>query len=144
MMRYLTHLGGATSTLGVALLFVLLPGSARQLGVAMLLANVVSHACVQVLKRTVARHRPAAPDGRPLALLAHPDPFSFPSGHAAAAAAVATPVLLWEPLAGIGALSVAIAVAASRVRLRMHYVGDVVVGFLLGTAAGIMAFRLVR
>src|ERR1043166_2606548 len=95
VMRRLTHLGDAATTIGVGVV-ALAAGQAR-LGAAMLLANLLSHIPVQLLKRVVARPRPSDAFGRPLALVPLPDPFSFPSGHAAAATAVATTAAIAYP-----------------------------------------------
>ena len=84
----LTHLGGATSTVTLALLavFGVLPG----VGVEAALTLGVTHVTVQLLKRAITRTRPELPLG--FGFLAEPpDRFSFPSGHAAAALAVALP-----------------------------------------------------
>jgi undecaprenyl-diphosphatase len=105
------------------------------------MANLFSHLAVQALKHVVIRPRPSVL--RPgLAALAHlPDRYSFPSGHACSAMALAVAITLVQPLAGIPALAVALAVGASRIYLRVHYVTDVVVGQLLGaiTALGLAA-----
>ena len=86
-------------------------------------------------KRLVGRARPDLPRSQ------RPGSTSFPSGHAAAAAAFATGVALEMPaLAGpVGAL--AAAVGASRVISRVHYPSDVLAGFALGTAAGLATVR---
>jgi len=123
-MRWLTHLGGARFTLGVGLALVAL-GQPR-LGLAALLANTGSHLVVQILKRAVARARPCDASGTPLALVDLPDPHSFPSGHAAAATAVA----------GL--------VAYSRVALRVHHLSDVLAGVALGLGGTIGASQLLR
>ncbi len=140
MMRLLTHLGGARTTLGIGLALVLLGD--RTVGLAVLLANAASHVVVQLLKRLVARPRPCDGFGRPLALVALPDPFSFPSGHAAAATAVAATVAFAHPLLAPVVLPLAALVAASRVTLRVHHAGDVVAGALLGLAGALLAIRL--
>jgi len=139
-MRRLTHLGGARVTIGASL--ALLAAGETRLGGATLLANAVSHAFVQLLKRTVARPRPCGPDGRPLALVDLPDPFSFPSGHAAAATAVATSVALARPVAGLVLLPLAGLVAYSRVALRTHHASDVLAGALLGIGGAVAAMVL--
>jgi undecaprenyl-diphosphatase len=135
----LTHLGGARATVLAGLVLTLVD---RHAGLAALLANTLSHVVVQVLKRAVARPRPCGPDGRPLALVALPDPFSFPSGHAAAAFAVALPVAAAWPLPGVVALSAAALVAWSRVALRVHHASDVVAGAALGLAGAIAALQI--
>jgi undecaprenyl-diphosphatase len=135
-MRWLTHLGGARVTIGTGL--GLIAFGDRDLGVAILVALTLSHVVVQVLKRAVARPRPCDANGRPLALVDLPDPFSFPSGHAAAATAVAGMVSTAHPLVAPILIPLAALVAYSRVALRVHHLGDVVAGVALG-AAGVAA-----
>ncbi|HEY3219692.1 MAG TPA: phosphatase PAP2 family protein [Gemmatimonadales bacterium] len=136
MMRWITHLGGASVTIGTGL--ALVAAGDRQLGLAVLIALSLSHVAVQVLKRAVARPRPCDANGRPLALVELPDPFSFPSGHAAAATAVAAAISVTHPLAAPVLVPLAGLVAYSRVALRVHHVGDVIGGVALG-AAGVAA-----
>ncbi len=140
MMRWLTHLGGARVTVGTGFVVLLVD---RRLGLAALLANVLSHLGVQVLKRTVARPRPCDPGGRPLALVELPDPFSFPSGHAAAAAAVAVTLSLAHAWLAPVVLPLAGVVAVSRVRLRVHHASDVLAGAALGIIGAVAAAALV-
>lgn len=140
-MRWITHLGGARVTLGIGLVLAAL-GEPR-LGVAVLVANAGSHVLVQVLKRAVARARPCDAMGRPLALVDLPDPHSFPSGHAAAATAVAVTIVLAHPLTAPIALPLAGAVAHSRVALRVHHVSDVIAGVVLGLAGAGGAAKLI-
>lgn len=142
MMHLVTHLGGARFTVGLALAFIAFGGALRTAGLAALLANAVSHAAVQVLKRVVARPRPCDASGNPLALVALPDPFSFPSGHAAAATSVGLVFMFVWPFTGIVALPLAAVVAWSRVALRVHYPGDVAGGVLLGVAGAVAARSL--
>ena len=91
-----------------------------------------------------ARPRPSDAYGRPLALIELPDPFSFPSGHTAAATAVATTVALHVPLLTPVLLPLAAAVAVSRVKLRVHDVADVLAGAGLGLTGAIIATLLVQ
>ncbi|HVH68664.1 MAG TPA: phosphatase PAP2 family protein [Gemmatimonadales bacterium] len=141
-MRWLTHLGGARITLGIGVALVAL-GEPR-LGLRALLANAGSHVLVQVLKRAVARARPCDASGRPLALVALPDPHSFPSGHAAAATAVAATVALAHPAVSPLVLPLAATVAYSRVALRVHHVSDVLGGVALGLGGAIATSYLLR
>lgn len=135
-MRWLTHLGGARVTIGTGLGLIAL--GEREVGLAVLIALTLSHVAVQVLKRAVARPRPCDANGRPLALVDLPDPFSFPSGHAAAATAVAGAVTVVHPIAAPILIPLAALIAYSRVALRVHHVGDVIAGVALG-AAGVAA-----
>lgn len=135
-LRWITHAGGATATIGASALLLLF-NHTRHLGLVTGVANLLSHLAVQGLKRTIVRPRPslAVPGVTPLARI--PDHFSFPSGHSAAAMALATGVCLAAPLAGLPVLALALAVGLSRVYLRVHYATDVVVGQLLGAAAAV-------
>jgi undecaprenyl-diphosphatase len=141
MMRALTHLGGARVSIGIGLLLVAI--GEQLLGLAALFALTSSHVVVQVLKRAVARPRPCDTNGRPLALIDLPDPFSFPSGHAAAACAVSGTIAIAHPVLAPLVLPVAAMISASRVTLRVHHVGDVVAGGLLGLAGAAGAALLI-
>jgi undecaprenyl-diphosphatase len=140
MMRVVTHLGGARATIGTGLVIAVF---APRLGLAVLAANASSHLVVQALKRLVARARPCDVHGRLLALVELPDPFSFPSGHSAAAMAVAGTVTLAEPITGFVLVPLAISIAASRVRLRVHHWSDVIAGGALGLAGAIGAVHVI-
>jgi len=95
---------------------------------------------VLMLKFTIRRPRPDGQWGR---IYRQTDPHSFPSGHAARAAALAVmaigigptwfAVLLcfWAPLVGL-----------SRIALGVHYVSDVVIGWLIGLIMGALALLL--
>ena len=140
-MRWLTHLGGARVSIGIALLLVAI--GEQLVGLTALFALTTSHLAVQVLKRAVARPRPCDASGRPLALIDLPDPFSFPSGHAAAASAVGGTIALAHPPLAPVFLPLAVMIAASRVTLRVHHVSDVVAGVLLGLAGAIGAAAVI-
>ncbi|HEV8382086.1 MAG TPA: phosphatase PAP2 family protein [Gemmatimonadales bacterium] len=140
-MRLLTHLGGARVTIGIGLL--LIAAGEQLLGLAALFALTTSHLAVQVLKRAVARARPCDASGRLLALVELPDPYSFPSGHAAAAAAVGATIAIAHPLLVPILLPVAVLIAVSRVSLRVHHVGDVIAGMVLGLAGAVGAAALI-
>jgi undecaprenyl-diphosphatase len=143
-MRWLTHLGGARATLAAGMALLPFGGATYRLGLTVLLANVLSHAAVQVLKRTVVRARPCDVGGRPLALVDLPDPFSFPSGHTAAATSVAASVALAQPETAPFLLPLAALVGYSRIRLRVHHLSDVLAGAALGLAGAIAATRLLH
>jgi len=76
------------------------------------------------------------------------DGFGFPSGHAtgAAGAYVALALLydrVWTPRKRLaGAAAIAVAVAASRVVIEVHFLVDVVAGLLLGVAVVVGSLRL--
>ncbi|GAB2892734.1 bifunctional phosphatase PAP2/diacylglycerol kinase family protein [Streptomyces deserti] len=87
-------------------------------------------------KRTVRRPRPVL-DPVPLVrqLRRQPITTSFPSGHAASAAAFAAGVALESPAWGAAVAPVAAAVALSRVYTGVHFPSDVVAGAALGVGA---------
>ncbi|GHJ41427.1 hypothetical protein Sm713_70360 [Streptomyces sp. TS71-3] len=87
-------------------------------------------------KRSVRRPRPLL-DAVPLVrrLKRQPVTTSFPSGHAASAAAFATGVALESGRWGTAVVPLAAAVALSRVYTGVHYPSDVLVGAALGTGA---------
>ena len=141
MIRWLTHIGGARVTIGIGLLLIAI--GEQLLGLAALFALTTSHLLVQVLKRAVARPRPCDANGRYLALIDLPDPYSFPSGHAAAACAITGTISIAHPVLAPVLLPIAATIAASRVTLRVHHVGDVIAGVLLGLAGAAGAALLI-
>ncbi|WP_173266750.1 bifunctional phosphatase PAP2/diacylglycerol kinase family protein [Streptomyces pacificus] len=97
-----------------------------------------------VAKRSVRRARPVL-DAVPLVRRLKRQPFttSFPSGHAASAAAFATGVAMESKSWGAVVAPVAGAVALSRVYTGVHYPSDVLVGAALGVGAAFAVRGLV-
>ena len=85
------------------------------------------------------------------ALLVHTP--SFPSGHAAAAFAIATFVFLCvkdsmsitrpDPILAT-LIILAVLIAVSRVQVGVHYVSDVVAGAILGIIVSLVAWRMIK
>ncbi|MGW0510172.1 phosphatase PAP2 family protein [Streptomyces olivaceoviridis] len=94
-------------------------------------------------KRSVRRARPVL-DPVPLVrqLKRQPITTSFPSGHAASAAAFATGVALESPAWGAAVAPVAFSVAMSRVYTGVHFPSDVLAGAALGAGAAFLVRRL--
>jgi undecaprenyl-diphosphatase len=138
--RTLTHLGDPSSwtVLGLACLGTF-TAKGSQLGLRLGAATGLATLLSQTLKRSLTRARPDVSIDGFEALAANPDRFSFPSGHTAAAFAVA---IAWagEPF-GLGPLSLllAIGIGLSRVYLGAHYPLDVAAGAVLGVCGGIGA-----
>ena len=92
----------------------------------------------QVVKMAVDRARPVLPDP-----VAHANGMSFPSGHAQAAMVAYSVLLLvllpvlrgaWRSVFVSVAVLIVLAIGFSRVALGVHYVTDVVAGYVLGAA----------
>ena len=112
--------------------------------------TIASTAANIITKRLAGRARPpsaapvsapAWPTARPLRRFRPPRTTSFPSGHAASAAAFATGVALEVPALAAPVGGLAAAIGASRLVTGVHYPSDVAAGFALGTAAGLLTLR---
>jgi len=141
--RTLTRVGDASSWTLMVLAFLAARGPLHSLGARMGAATLLATGLSQLLKRGLNRPRPTRAIEGFEALADNPDAFSFPSGHTAAAFAVAV-ALAGAPF-GLGPATIALAVGigASRVYLGAHYPLDVAAGAALGTVAGALARVLV-
>jgi membrane-associated phospholipid phosphatase len=92
------------------------------------------------LKRVVRRERPRELHGR-APLIVPPASPSFPSSHAAMAAAGAFALSVYAPDAWPLFATLALLMAASRVYLAVHHVSDVLAGLAVGACTGV-AFAL--
>jgi undecaprenyl-diphosphatase len=142
-MRALTHLGDAPAWFAIGLFLLASSGAAVRSGLLLGTAALLATSVAQVLKRTCCRPRPSI--GLPgfVAIVENPDRFSFPSGHSAAAFAVAVALAGQGAALGPLALSLACGIAVSRVYLGAHYPLDVAVGAALGGGCGLVARLLV-
>jgi undecaprenyl-diphosphatase len=95
------------------------------------------------IKLTVRRRRPdrEVPETR---RLQHPASSSFPSGHAASAAAFSGVIGGEIPQLRLPVNALAATVAFSRVYTGVHYPSDVLAGWLLGRSVAAAARRLLR
>lgn len=95
-----------------------------------------------VFKPLLPRRRPAASELPAYQTIADPPTSSsFPSGHAASAAAFATAVAMESPRAALAVIPLAGAVAYSRIHVGVHWTSDVVVGAAVGTGVALATRR---
>lgn len=120
--------------LGLLLLIWLANPSWKYIAWALLLGIALTAVVVLIIKFSVRRSRPAGEWGQ---IYRKADPHSFPSGHAARAAMLAVLGLALGP-AWFGALLLVWAplVGLARVATGLHFVSDVLVGWLLGILMG--------
>jgi membrane-associated phospholipid phosphatase len=103
---------------------------------------VIASTASNVIGKGLTRRGRPVDAVRPARRLARvPRSTSFPSGHAASAAAFATGVALELPVLAVPVGILAAAVGASRVVTGIHFPSDVAAGFATGAAAGALTLR---
>ncbi|GAA2538136.1 bifunctional phosphatase PAP2/diacylglycerol kinase family protein [Pseudonocardia hydrocarbonoxydans] len=129
--------------LGIAAVLAARRGSSRKAALRGVFAiAAASTSANAVLKPLLPRRRPAASELPAYQKLADPPTSSsFPSGHAASAAAFATAVAMESPRLGLAVAPLAATVAYSRVHVGVHWASDVVAGAALGTGLAWLSRR---
>jgi undecaprenyl-diphosphatase len=141
LLKIIAHSGDSWFWLAGLFLIWLFSGTAwRERVIFLGVGLVIMAAAVIVLKFAIRRPRPEGEWGQVYRIT---DPHSFPSGHAARSAALvvmglaigppwfALALAIWAPWVGL-----------SRVALGVHYLSDVVVGWLVGALMGLIAVAL--
>jgi len=140
-----TKLGDGWIWYSVGIALLLFGGEMRFIAFA---ASASAEAATEVIFRYVKklskRKRPCHMEAHCWANVLPPDQFSFPSGHAMSAFAIAIPLCIFYPELQTALLALSVSIALSRVILGMHFVSDVVVGSLMGAGLGYGAYLLVR
>jgi undecaprenyl-diphosphatase len=108
----------------------------------MLATGAVGLAVYKFLKRTFVRERPFIRHAAISLAQAPLDRYSFPSGHTLHAVAFTWQACAAFPELGFALAPLALAIAASRVVLGLHYPTDVLVGALLGVLSGAIGAAL--
>jgi undecaprenyl-diphosphatase len=135
LMRVFTRVGDALSWIFAALVLIAGGGEAARIGLRLGAAAGLAALVAQLLKRLWKRARPSAGIAGFTALVDNPDAFSFPSGHSAAAFAVALALAGAVP-GGPAFVLLAFAIALSRIYLGAHYPLDVAAGACIGLVCG--------
>lgn len=120
--------------IGLALVMWLASPAWKQVAQALFIGIALTAIVVLIIKFSVRRSRPAGEWGQ---IYRKTDPHSFPSGHAARAAMLAVLGLALGP-AWFGALLVVWAplVGLARVATGLHFISDVLAGWVLGILMG--------
>ena len=109
------------------------------------LVVVVAYGVDAALKLVVREDRPCQSlHVRTLDACPAPGDWSFPSNHAAVAAAAAVALMLVSRRLGTVAAVAALAMGVSRVWVGAHYPHDVLAGVVVGTLVALTAMRAVR
>jgi undecaprenyl-diphosphatase len=144
-MLWSTRLGDGWIWYSIGITVLLFGGDMRFMAFA---ASATAQAATFVLfgamKKASKRKRPCHLEAHCWAHVLPPDQFSFPSGHAMSAFAIAIPLCIFYPQWQAALLVLSVSIAISRVILGMHFVSDVVVGSLLGVGLGYGAYSLFR
>ncbi|MFN8635923.1 MAG: phosphatase PAP2 family protein [Chloroflexota bacterium] len=129
--------------LGVLFVGGIGPGSRRRRETAIRVAAAlpVTIFLVGVVGRLVERERPFSRQPGAPTLVEHAPGRSFPSRHSACAAAMTVVTMPSSPVVGSLMALGALGLAASRVYVGLHYPSDILGGWLIGAAVGIIARR---
>ena len=96
-----------------------------------------------VIKNLVKRDRPCEALANVNRRITPSDQFSFPSGHTAAAFAIATLVSVYFPILTLPVIAWALLVGFSRIYLGVHYPTDILAGIVIGVASGFGGIMLI-
>lgn len=108
-------------------------------GASATLAGVIFFRAIKGVSR---RKRPCEIEPHCWSSILPPDKYSFPSGHAISAFAIALSIGFFYPEIQILLLLLAVLIAASRIVLGMHFLSDVLAGALIGSLLGWASFHL--
>jgi len=144
-MVWATRLGDGWIWYSIAIAILLFGGTDRFSAFAAgATAEAAAVAVFELVKKASKRKRPCQLEAHCWATVLPPDQFSFPSGHAMSAFAIAIPLCIFYPQLEVALLALSLSIAASRVLLGMHFVSDVVAGSVIGAGLGYGSYLLFR
>ena len=117
-------------------------GSAIEPMLVMLFSGGIGVLVYLTIKRGTARLRPLHRNERIEVSVAPLDQYSCPSGHTLHATNFGIQLLAFEPLLAPLVVPFALLVATSRMVLGLHYLSDVLVGAVIGTAIATVSLSL--
>lgn len=135
--KYLTILGNHGEIWIAIILFLYLCKREKRVAKFALFALVIEAFLIFLIKNIVQRPRPFISNPVVSLILNNPSGYSFPSGHAASAFAVATFLYLRNIRYKKFIILIAFLMAFSRLYVYVHYLSDVLVGSLIGILVGI-------
>ncbi len=107
-----------------------------------ILVPAVGFLLVTVLRAGINAPRPYEAMGIPAVTPKDTKEKSFPSRHAACGAVIAATAIFTAPMLGWILFAVSLLIAVSRVLAGVHYIKDVLVGWLLGAGLGLLGFLI--
>ncbi len=137
-MRSVTFLGSLGLAFAFPLVLIAAGGDLLATGMSIALLLAVSQGIVQTLKRVVHRPRPFRVLEQVIAVAPPDANYSFPSGHTAAAFALALGISSHWPAMTAPVFILATLVAISRVYLGVHYPTDCLAGAAIVTLVWIL------
>lgn len=141
--RFISRTGDGQLYVAIAILLYLIDGQHQHSFVHTgLIAFAIEIPSFLLLKQFIKRDRPAV--SIPIAKQAFEPTgkFSLPSGHSAAAFAMAILVAIFYPDYASIVLTWASLIAVSRVMLGVHYATDIIAGAILGSSCTYLAIHL--
>ena len=135
--KYLTILGNHGEIWIAIILFLYLCRKEKRIAKFAFFSLLFEAVLISIIKNIIQRPRPFISNPVVSLILNNPSGYSFPSGHAASAFAVATFLYLRNIRYKNIIISIAFSMAFSRLYVYVHYLSDVLVGSLIGILVGI-------